>query len=392
MRTLCRHCKRFVRRCLRFAVRRVFFPAVYSLGCLRPIDPKLALFVNDLVDWLPDNFIPLMEQLTAQGWRCVHVARRQGGRLRQYRQMFAFYLLYARARAVFHVEASFSTSCCKPRSGCDIVQLWHACGAFKKFGHSTVDLNWGPNKTVWRWFPTHRYYRYASVSSPAIVPCYAEAYGCPEDIIRPWGVPRTDFYFQPDIAAKCRAQVLEAFPEIGGRKIVLYAPTFRGNNMRQARHDDVLDYGLLHSELGDDCALLLRPHPRARKPLPPPEHSTLPFLFDAATLPIEVLLCAADLVISDYSSLIFEYALLGRPMLFYCYDLEQYDKSRSFYYPYMDFVPGALCWDTEDVIAGVRENLLDGKFDAARVAAFREKFMSACDGNSTARIVERVGL
>jgi len=389
MRKLYRSGKNYLRRCTRFVVRRMFFPLVYYIGCLRNIDPKLVVFLNDNVEGLSDNFAPVMDRLSAEGFRCVHLAKRQGGRIKQYGQLTQYYLLYARARAVFLVEASLLTSCFRPRRGTLLVQLWHGCGAFKKFGHSSVGSRWGASASYLRWFPLNRNYTYACVSSPEVVRHYAEAFGCAPEVIRPWGAPRTDFYFRPGVVEQCRQQVLDAFPGIGQRKIVVYAPTFRGNSMKRARHDDVIDYEAMAAALGENTAFLLKPHPRSRRAIPMPEGET-PFIFDAMHLPIEVLLCAADLVITDYSSLIFEYALLGRPMLFYAYDLENYAGARDFYYPYLEFIPGDMVWDSEGLIDGIQRNLFEGKFDAARVEAFREKFMSACDGHSTERILKNV--
>ena len=391
VRRLSRKTKTFTRRAARFCLRRVFFPMVYRLACAaRKIDPKLIFFVNKGERAPGDNFRPLMERLTAQGYRCVHVGKMEGGRLRQYLEILRFNWDYARARMVFLSEVCPLVDSVRPRKGTEIVQLWHGCGAFKKWGYSTVDLSWGSSAATLKWFPAYRYQTWCSVSSPEVIPHYAQAFNCGEDIIRPWGVPRTDFYFRPGVAEDCHRKVLEAFPAIGQRKIVLYAPTFRGNSLRRARHDDVLEYHALAEALGERCALLLKPHPQARRSIPAPEPGQTPFVFDAADQPIEVLLCAADLVISDYSSLIFEYALLGRPMLFYAYDLERYEKSRSFYYPYLQFVPGDLVWDTDDMINGIRHNLFEGGFEPARVQAFREKFMCACDGHSTERILKHV--
>jgi CDP-ribitol ribitolphosphotransferase len=361
---------------------------VYHLGCLRPIDPKCIYFINDAVSAPGDNFLPLMERLTAEKYRCVFFGKvLQESRVRYYLRRTFFYLGYARARAVYLMEVCPLVEGCRPRKGTDIIQLWHGCGAFKKFGYSCVDLAWGPSEKAWKWNPVHQYYKYACVSAPEIIPHYVDAFRCPEEILRPWGAPRTDYFFRPGVTEGCRRQILEAFPEIGARKIVLYAPTFRGNKLRKARHDDVLDYDLMAEQLGGDCVLLLKPHPRSRTNIPTPEPGQIPFVFDAIDQRIETLLCAADLCISDYSSLVFEYSLLERPMLFFSYDLEKYEKSRSFYYPYLQFVPGALVWDTEDVIAGIRRNLFEGGFDSAKVQAFRKKFMSACDGHSTERIL-----
>jgi len=375
----------------RLVIWRGLLPCVYYLGCTRRIDPKLIFFVHEHEDVPGDNFVPVMQQLQTKGYTCVYHGRIRGvgGRLRQYCALLRFAWQYPRARAVFLMEVSTRIDSCKPRKGTAVVQLWHGCGAFKQWGYSTINLKWGSSPTTFKWFTPHRYYSYTSVSAPEVIAHYAEAFHCNPANIHAWGVPRTDFFFQPGVAEQCRAQVLAALPEIGDRKIVLYAPTFRGNSVRRARHDDVLDYDAMDTALGKDCALLLKPHPRARKSIPEPMGET-PFVFNAADMPIHVLLCAADLVITDYSSLIFEYALLGRPMLFYAYDLDNYDKTRSFYYPYMEFVPGDLVWDTEDIIAGIEKNLLHGKFNAAQVQAFAKKFMCACDGNSTMRIIEKV--
>ena len=385
-----------IRRRLRFWMRvlllRVARPALYRLACLfTSIDPKLVLFANESVAEPGDNFIPIKDKLTALGYRCVYVGKvEEEPHWRRIMRMNRFYFTYARARAVFHVEFCSLTGYVKPRRGTDIVQLWHGCGAFKKFGYSTVYMSWGPNARSFKWFPVYRHTTYATVSSPEVIPQYMEALNLSESHIKPWGVPRTDFFFRKNIAEECRDDILLAFPDIGSRRIVLYAPTFRGNKMRKARHDNVLDYVQMADELGKSCALLLKPHPRSKTLIPVPEPGQTPFVFDAGYLPIERLLCAADLVITDYSSLIFEYALLERPMLFYAYDLAGYDSSRSFYYPYIEFVPGDLVWDTEDVVRGVRKNLLEGGFDKDQVVRFKERFMSACDGHSTDRILHNV--
>ena len=94
-------------------------------------------------------------------------------------------------------------------------------------------------------------------------------------------------------------------------------------------------------------------------------------------------MCAADILVSDYSSLVFEYSILHRPMIFFAYDLEEYDNSRSYYYDYKTFVPGPIAKTDDEVISYILKGT-----DMSKVKAFREKFMSACDGNSTKRIAE----
>lgn len=380
-----------IRTCLRWAMLKLLLAPVYRLGCLRSINPRLVLFASEVEHEPGANFRPLMDRLSAEGYDCRFFSVTQSlSRPKRHLRSLRFLWAYSRARAVFLTESFSPTDACKHRKGTVLVQLWHGCGAFKKFGYSTAQQDWGPGRFQLRLLPMYRHYDYISASAPGIIPPLAEAFGCDPSIIVPWGMPRTDAYFAPAAADESRAAVLAAFPEIGARKIVLYAPTFRGKNLSAARHDGVLDYDAMAQALGDDCALLLKPHPCAKKTIPLPAPEQRPFVFDAASLPIETLLCAADLLISDYSSLVFEYALLGRPMLFYPYDLDEYDRERSFYVSYFRFVPGDLVWATEDMIAGVRRNLFEDGFDPDRVAQFRAAYMSACDGHSTERILWNV--
>ncbi|MDR2687969.1 MAG: CDP-glycerol glycerophosphotransferase family protein [Oscillospiraceae bacterium] len=381
---------------LRWAVLKLLWAPLYRLGRLRRLDPRLVLFASELDPQVSDNLRPLMARLTQEGYDCRFFSvTRELPRRRRHMRSMQFIWAYARARATFLVDSFSPVNVCKPRPGAAVVQLWHGCGAFKKIGYSTRDAAWGPSRRQLRLLPMHRNYTHICASAPDILPQLADAYACHPAILVPWGVPRADFYFSPTNIARSKEEVLAAFPEIGSRKIVLYAPTFRGDSAGEARHDGALDYGALSDALEAGCALLLKPHPRASthipKPpqgLPPPERD--PFVFDAAGLPVETLLCAADLLVTDYSSLVFEYSLLGRPMLFYPYDLEDYDRSRSFYFPYLRFVPGDLAWSSGDIAAAVRRNLFEGQFDPARVEAFRERFMSACDGHSTERILHNI--
>ena len=105
-------------------------------------------------------------------------------------------------------------------------------------------------------------------------------------------------------------------------------------------------------------------------------------------LDIDKLLCVSDVCISDYSSLIFEYSLFERPMIFFAYDLDEYFDWRGFYYNYDELTPGPIVKTTEEIIDYIQH--LDTRFNPSQVRAFREKFMSACDGHATDRILELV--
>ncbi len=366
----------------------ILWPAAFLLGSLRPVDRRLAVFAyNKNYTALPDNMTAVKRQFASRGWTCVEYGAPQQDAKRFFADL-RFQFLYARSAVVFVTDTFEPIYAHKPRRGSRNVQLWHACGAFKKFGYSTLDSAWGGDRRMWELFPRHNTYTDVMVSAPKIAPCYAEAFNCDAAIVRPLGTPRTDVFFDPAFVASGREKLLAAIPAIGGRKVLLYAPTFRGDTPAEARNDDALEFETLRP-LAAEYAVVLKYHP-----FTDPAKT-----FDAAKqaaygdfvylcppeIGIDTAMCAADLVVTDYSSLIFEYALLERPMLFYAYDLDDYAAGRSWYFPYRDFVPGQIVATTDALLAAVQSGA-----DTRKTAEFRQNYMSACDGHSAERIVNFV--
>lgn len=369
-----------------------FWPWCYRLFSKRPVQKKLAVFANDSVRFLPDNMQCLYDELRSRGYRCIlclkpkHAGNPISAQVRSFCNYLRFIYYYAHCRCVFLSDYYFPVYSVKPREGTRVIQLWHACGAFKKWGYSTLGNAWGDKKgRMIERYPIHNTYTDVPVSAKKVIPYYADAFHCDPCLIKPLGVARTDRYFNPDFIAQARSRVLACFPEIGERKIILYAPTFRGTSMYDAHNDVLPDYSMMREALGEEYVLLNKLHPfvaQNRAEAPPKPDS---FVFTAGKdLPIDVCLCAADLLISDYSSLIFEYALLERPMVFFAYDLEAYDEERGFYQPYRSFVPGPIAADTEELIRAVRQ--VGGK-RPAEVLKFKEDYMSACDGHAVERLL-----
>ena len=120
-----------------------------------------------------------------------------------------------------------------------------------------------------------------------------------------------------------------------------------------------------------------------------PEELEGTFVCDGSgSMNIDELLMASDICISDYSSLVFEYSLFERPMLFYAYDLEDYCDWRGFYYDYSEMTPGPVCRTNEEMIDYIKN--IDTRFDRQKVRDFRLRFMGSCDGHSTDRILKLV--
>lgn len=356
------------------------FPLCYRIAALRPVRKK-AVFLEVRYPKITDNLRILRRAYRSRGGWCVQDAflGAGDGGPGYFLRCLAVIRRIADARLVFVDESSNVLAALPIRPETKLIQTWHACGAFKRWGCALPDGE-----------EAEEYYgRYdlVTVSAPEVVPKYRESMNQPEGVVVPTGVSRTDRFFSRTYRRRAVERVRRALPQTDGRKIVLFAPTFRGNVAR-AESPELPDVIRMARSLEPDCVMLYQSHPAVREPVAVPAGAEN-FFFPVSGLSTEDLLCAADLVITDYSSLIFEYSLLDRPMAFYAYDLEEYAVGRGFYYPYEKFVPGPVCRTTDELAAAVRRGL-SGDWDREKMAAFREKFMSACDGHSTRRIMRYI--
>lgn len=368
-------------------------PRRYAKACAAcKIDPKRALFVNGKLEMVPDAFsiiMPYLENHYGMDVRFAGLGQQVVGYGEYNRRCLELMDEMAGAALVFLEDASDVVSCVPLREETKVVQLWHACGAFKKWGMSTSELKFGNTAANIRRHPFYGNLSLVTVSSPEVEWAYREAMMLEDtpDVVRPLGVSRTDVYFDEGFAHASREWLQAAFPGIRGRKVVLYAPTFRGAT-RTAQAPDALDIAALRGELGDDYALLIKHHPFVKNP-PAIPADCADFAFLAAPDdPVDALLVAADVLVTDYSSVVFEYSLLERPVAFFAYDLDDYNDWRGFYYDYDEMTPGPVLRDTKSLAHYIRQAGVS--FDADEVRAFKQKFMSACDGHATERICREV--
>jgi len=293
----------------------------------------------------------------------------------------------ARARVFIVDDYYFPIYPIRPRPGTTIVQTWHACGAFKKFGYSVLDKSFGASEALTSRVGIHGNYDICLVGSPTAAVHYAEAFRQPlERFVTDLGVPRTDILFGAERIAERTAALRTRYRIPDDRRVILYAPTFRGDRVSDARFSDSLDLRRLHETLGDDHVILVRLHPFIRQGIIiGPDLAD--FAIDVSDHPdINELLPLSDLLVTDYSSVIFEYSLLGKPMLFFAPDHAAYEDERGFYFDYRTGVPGPVVETTDEVGAAIRAN----RFDLARVAAFRQASFEVADGHATERFISRI--
>lgn len=272
------------------------------------------------------------------------------------------------------------------RQETNILQMWHACGAFKLFGLSDL----GIAKHLEQSTRNHRNYDAALSSSEGVVPFYSEAYGVPQERIYPIGVPRTDIFFDSGAAEEIRAGLYQKYPICRDKRIVLFAPTFRGSGKQTAYYPlEKFPVEEIMESLPKDVVLILKNHPFMKEPFPVGGKYRERVLDLSAEEHINDILFITDLLITDYSSTIFEASLLNIPMIFYVFDLEEYLAERDIYFDFASFVPGAIVGELPELIREINASLVQGA-SAECDEKFRSFFLGALDGHSTERTLELI--
>ncbi|MCD7826540.1 MAG: CDP-glycerol glycerophosphotransferase family protein [Clostridiaceae bacterium] len=261
-----------------------------------------------------------------------------------------------------------------------VVQLWHAGAGFKSSGYS----RWGhigcpaPQSC-------HRQYKYGIAGSKSIAPFFSEVWGINDSRVLPTGMPRIDEYLDPDYRKEKTEALYQEYPLCKGKKVILFAPTYRGRNKADAHYPyELIDFDKLYQLCGEEYVVLFKMHPWVAAPVPLEEKQKDRFA-DVGRYPnINDLFYITDLLITDYSSNIFEYSLMRKPMLFFAFDEIPYSFSRGFHRNYRESAPGKVCETFEEVLEAIAKQ----DFEYQKVEEYVEKHFDYIDSNASDRVID----
>lgn len=205
------------------------------------------------------------------------------------------------------------------------------------------------------------------------------------------GYPRNDYLFEQNNDEEI-VRIKRSLQLPMDKKVILYAPTWRDNQFYgrgRYKFDIPMDLKQMKEELGDDYIVVLRMHYLVAENIDLQDYAD--FVYDASYhADIRELYLIADMLITDYSSVFFDYANLRRPMLFYVYDIEEYrDTLRGFYIDFEKEAPGPLIKTTDELINEIK--LLEEGFEITEnIQAFYDKFCSLEDGRASERVVNQI--
>ena len=357
------------RKYIKMFMQGVVLPLFYCLHRWKPIDPRLVIFADSHHDSLPFSMERMRDEMRARGFtimECVSDYQARGA-ISAFRSMTAFMRYYARARYVFICDYFLPAAACRKKKGTEVIQLWHSGGLMKKFGYDAAeDIPPGYRPDPFR------NYDLVTVSADCCVPVFEKAMGKPPGVVRATGISRSDFYFDEKWLAGCRERFRREHPQAAGKKVILWAPTFRGNaaSPKLCGAEAVVR---LQESLGSGCAVLIRVHPHLEK-----EQG-----LSNSPMPTEQLLACADLLITDYSSVLYDYLIFEKPFVLFAPDYEAYQRNRGFYIDYGS-LPGEVVTDGGRLADAVLSALREPR--RAELSAARRFHMGACDGHATERI------
>lgn len=266
----------------------------------------------------------------------------------------------------------------KERKNVTCIQIWHANGALKKFGWEDKAAQKRSARDKKRFQEVYRRFSKVLVGSDEMAAIFQKSFLLEDSQMLKLGIPRTDNFFNQQ-QLKENAEWTNTKLNLSNKKKLLYAPTFRDEELHSTTLH--LDIAKMKQALGNEYQLILKLHPSISNDLDKVVDDFVVYA-DKET-PIETILPAVDMLITDYSSIPFEFALLEKPMLFFTYDLEEYDKARGLSDGFLATIPGPFVHTTEELIQVIEQEA----FDLEMVRAFAAKWNKYSDGHSSERFV-----
>lgn len=266
------------------------------------------------------------------------------------------------------------------KSNVRCIQLWHAVGALKQFGLKDRSINVRSPRALKRFQKVYSRFHYVVVGSEKMAQIFQESFGLPGERMIRSGIPRTDFFFNRSEMQRVKRDLQNRYPIVKEKKVILYAPTYRDDELQVSAL--ALNVRQLYEAFHDEYVLFLRLHPAVQKNV---MNEYPDFVYDVSNeIDSNHLFVITDVLVTDYSSIPFEFALLQKPMVFFAYDLDEYREKRGLLEHYEKIVPGPVVKQTDELIQAIREK----RFNFEKIAEFAREWNQFSTGNSSRQFVE----
>lgn len=346
------------------------------------------LFMSEQSDVIASNLKAVSERMKERGmeeqYRILFSARSAAAEPQSIKSWISLMKKLAQSKTVFLDDHAPCLDWLKLSDDTKVIQLWHAGAGFKSSGYS----RWGhmgcPNAVS-----CHRQYNYGIAGSKNIAPFFSEVWGMNDELVLPTGMPRMDEYLDEAYRKQKTESLYQKYPMCKGKKVMLFAPTYRGKGKKTAFYPyDLIDFEGLYEACGDEYVVLFKMHPWVAESVPIDKKYKNKFI-DVGKYPnINDLFYITDLLVTDYSSNIFEYSLMKKPMLFFAFDKIQYSFSRGFHRAYEESAPGKVCYTFEELLTAFKEK----DFEYEKVEQYVEHHFDYLDTHASDRVIDWIVL
>ena len=298
---------------------------------------------------------------------------------------YAFHILrqeyhMATSKALILDSYCIAASVLTHRRSLLVIQMWHSVGTMKKFGYSILDKPEGSSSKIAHLMKMHHGYSYVLCAGEGYRDHLAQGFNVDPSIIKIFPLPRVELLQDRKYIDRKLDEIFAAYPELkNGKKNIVYVPTFRkadDEDFDKALHD------LAAALDPEKYNLIVKAHPLSL--YHGQKFSTSGNFLTCDEFSSMDMLLAADAVISDYSCIIYEAAILMKPLYFYTYDYDEYMSTRSIYMDYKKEIPGPMEGDAASLAEAIDDM---ESYDYDRLAGFLHKYVRTT-GHETADITE----
>ncbi len=379
---------------------RLFILKVYGLGAkILRTDKKIIMFESNLGRNYTGSPRAIYEEMIKQGldkhYHCYFVLENSNiqipgaGRIVK-RNRCKYFYLFMKA-GIWICDTRLPRYIIK-KPDCTYIQTWHGT-PLKKLaldmdtvhmaGEKGIDnykKNFYDNTQTWDYLISQNHFS---------TEIFRRAFAFEKEMLE-IGYPRNDVLF-----SKNNENDINAIKKQMGipldKKVILYAPTWRDNEFYgkgQYKFNRVMDFDLMQEKLSDEYVMIVKYHYLVSDKIDWTPYKD--FIYSCnLSYDISLLYLVADLLITDYSSVMFDYSLLKRPMFFFCYDLEEYrDTLRGFYFDFLEEAPGPVTLTTEELVDSI-VNYNPEEYKQKREAFF-QKYNHADDGRASEKVVNLI--
>ncbi len=372
------HLKPFVQRITKLDY--IMLYSFYKVTCKK--NDKMVLFLSDSRVDMSGNFMYIYNELKNYDYKINYVFKKSIKSKRTWKEKNNLCKLMAQSKYILVDDFYPIIYPIKLRKGTELIQVWHAMGAFKNVGYSRKDKD----ESIENNSLSHKNYTATIVSSENIRKDYAKAFGIDINKVHSLGIPRTDIFFNETYKKEITTTLLKKHSIIKGKKVILFAPTFRGSGVSDAHYDfSLIDFKKIKKELQKDYVFFIKLHPFIKNVSEVPNDDDF-FINITKEREINDYLFITDILVTDYSSVIFENSLLNNDVVFFTPDLDHYANSRDFFYEFSHYTYGDVVKNTDDLIKSIK----NPSKNQDKLKKFKSYFCSSCDGKSTKRVVEEL--